>query len=211
MILICPYLLGTDWGSEYKGDLILKNRSDYSVKFLTPPLSIVVINNQPKKGPFYFFRDGKNQSEKIKSSINNHETIWSILNDPKLIKDTLMKTDPTRLTPSKKGSNHKGPVTKPILRALSNEQHGDLLFIFRWILEDESDSNIESIGKPGYLFTLTASGLVYISKQNKVLALPDVIKKGEDLKKMAYYGLEMLASNAKKIIQAQKKIVTKSY
>ena len=68
---------------------------------------------------------------------------------------------------------------------------------------------------------ISTKGLVYISKQKKVLALPYnkqniTISKGQSdidiiLATTVKSGLKKLAEEAKKKIQAQKKIITKSY
>ena len=201
-------LTGADWGPDYVDDLILKGRSDSTIKFLTPPLSLSVIHNRPAKGSNYFFIGEEKQFD----ASNGFDGLDPYLNDLKTIKRTLVKADPARLVPAKQGTDVRGPVTRNALRDLAKKQLADLLLVFRW----EVHVNAEGIktfggGETSRPIGLTARGLVYISKQNKILALLANTQTGMNLPELTYAGLKALAGEARKIIQAQKKIVSDSY
>tara|TARA_B100000686_G_scaffold354518_1_gene465209 strand:- start:1157 stop:1816 length:660 start_codon:yes stop_codon:yes gene_type:complete len=216
------FLSGTALGTDYEGDLILRGHSDSSIKFLKPPLSLTVIHNQPDLGGSFFLFDGEGQIDQEKVSFLNKEyDLDSILSNSGLIKNTLVKTDPSRLAPAQLGKNRKGVITREVLKNFSREQTGDLFLIFRWLVELEQGSSASisgglqnqssGDGSVEASFTLSASGIIYIAAQRKVLALSTVSRTGLEPEKMAEEVLKRLAIKAKKIIQAQKKIISKSY
>ena len=215
-------LSGTAWGPDYKGDLILRGRSASSIKFLKPPLSLTVIHNRPKFGSYFFLFHGERQFDQEKiSSLNKEYDLNSIFSNTSLIKKTLVKTDPSRLAPAQLGKDCRGIITRGVLKNLARKETGDLYLIFRWLVELEEGFSVGTSGNlqnqnsgnksAAVSFTLSTSGIIYIAAQRKVLALPSVSRTGVELEKMAEEVLKSLASKAKKIIQAQKKIISKSY
>ena len=201
-------LTGTQWGADYTDDLILKGRSDSAIKFLTPPMSLIVIHNRPAKGRNYFFIG----EEKRFNDSSVSDVLDPILSDPKTIKLTLVKTDPTRLVPAKQGADVLGPLTRSTLLTLAKEQFADLFLIFRWEVRVNTEGiKLSADEETSLLVEITLGGLIYISKQEKILALPTHTQVGTQLPVLTHIGLKKLSAEARKIIRAQKEITSDSY
>jgi len=219
--------------NNYYGDLISKNKSDSAIKYLKPPLSITVMQNRPNRGFYYFFSNKKPKfDKKISSSLKNNDALDKIISDPKVIRKTLGSADPTRLTPSTLGPDFRGIINRNRLRELSETVDSDIILIYRRELSIQSAKEFSiaffqnpelflNVAETDFIFQLTTKGLVYISKQKKVINLAYnnqniSITKGQSdfniqLDKAVRNGLKKLAEEAKKKIRAQKKIITKSY
>ena len=198
--LAAVFLIGADWGSDYVDDLILKGRSDSAVKYLIPPLSLDVIQNRPAQGSNFYFIGGQ---KRFDTSVGLN-TLDPFLSHAKTIKRTLVKTDPARLVPAKQGTDLRGPVTRKVLRSLAKDLPAELLLVFRWEVQvDSADVKTSGNGQTTQPIRLTARGLVYISSQNKLLALPSNAQTGRNLTELTQTGLKILAGEARKIIQAQ--------
>jgi len=112
--------------------------------------------------------------------------------DPKRIRKTLLKIDPARVVPAKFGETIIGPVTRDSLRKLANQYSEDVIFIFRRTLNDEKNS-------------IHHQGLLYLAKQNKVLALKGSRQSGSgSLEERDLAGLKTLAKEAKKVLHSHK-------
>ena len=221
------------FGLNYNDDLISRNNSDSAIKYLKPPLSLTVLQNRPEKGLYYFF---SNRTAKFDNDINNsldkNNRFEKLVSSPSVIKKTLRATDPARLSPASIGLDFRGAVTRDQLKNLYKSNSSDILIVYRREIDiisskEFSDSyfnNPERFLKPSdtdFSIEILTKGLVYISKQRKILALPSnrqniSIAAGQSdtnvvLGKAVKMGLKTLAEEAKKKIQAQKKIVTKSY
>jgi hypothetical protein len=222
-----------NYGANYQGDLISSNKSDSAVKFLEPPLSLTVLQNRPEKGFYYFFSNEKPKFDEALSDFSkNSDAFDKIISDTKIIKKTLRSTDPTRLAPASIGADFRGVINRSRLKDLFKINPSDILLIYRReiIVQSTKEFSNSYFQTPElFLKTLTTDlsievltkGLVYISKQKKILALPHNkqnvnISKGQGdadliLAGAVKSGLKKLAEEAKKKIQAQKKIITKSY
>jgi len=232
--IILSFLIAfNSYGADYQGDLISRNKSDSAVKFLKPPLSLTVLQNRPEKGFYFFFSNKKPKfDEALSGNSKDKDALDKIISDTKIIKKTLRSTDPARLTPSSVGTDFRGIINRDRLKDLSKTNPSDILLIYRREVLFQSTNEFpdsyfqtpELFLKPSetdFSMEILTKGLVYISKQKKVLALPHNkqnvnISKGQSntdvaLTKMVKSGLKKLAEEAKKKIQAQKKIITKSY
>jgi|TARA_B110000438_G_C15778318_1_gene635102 hypothetical protein len=232
---IILYLLITfnAFGLDYNDDLISSNKSDSAIKYLKPPLSLTVLQNRPQNGLYYFF---SNQTAKFNDQINDspekNNRFEKIVSSSNIIKKTLRATDPARLAPASIGLDFRGPVTRDRLKVLYKSNPSDILILYRREIKLNSLHEFSnSYFKNPELFLKTSDikfsiailtkGLVYISKQKKVLALPSnnqnvsITTSQDDIEvllgKAVKTGLKILSGEAKKIIQAQKKIITKSY
>jgi hypothetical protein len=222
-----------NYEADYQGDLISSNKSDSAIKFLKPPLSLTVLQNRPEKGFYYFFSNGKPKFDEALASVSkDNDAFDKIISDTKIIKKTLRSTDPARLAPASVGADFKGVINRNRLKGLFKTNPSDILLIYRREVKIQSTKEFsnsyfqapELFLKPSatdFSIEISTKGLVYISKQKKVLALPYnkqniTISKGQSdidiiLATTVKSGLKKLAEEAKKKIQAQKKIITKSY
>ena len=108
------------------------------------------------------------------------------------IRKLLLKVDPPRIVPAKFGEPFNGPVTREKLGQLANKYSEDVIFIFRRNLDKEND-------------LLRHQGLLYLTKQKKVLTLKENIESiSESFKEMDIAGLKNLAKQAKKILHSHK-------
>jgi hypothetical protein len=223
----------SSYGADYQGDLISRNKSDSAIKFLKPPLSLTVLQNRPDKGFYYFFSNEKPKFDEALNIVSkDNDAFDKIISDTKTIKKTLRATDPARLAPASIGADFRGIIKRNRLKDLSRINPSDILLIYRRevIIQSTKEfpnsyfQNPELFLKPSatdFSIGILTKGLVYITKQKKVLALPHnkqsiMITKGQSdtniiLATAVKIGLKKLAEEAKKKIQAQKKIVTKSY
>ncbi len=222
-----------NYGPNYQGDLISRNKSDSAVKFLKPPLSLTVLQNRPEKGFYYFFSNGKPKFDgDLSVAASKEDAFDKIISNERTIVKTLRATDPARLAPASVGLDFRGIINRSRLKALSKTNFSDILLVFRREILVHSEQEFSNsffqtpelfLKSPNVDFSIEilTKGLVYISKQKKVLALPHnkesvSISKGQNnidiiLTKMVKNGLKKLAGEAKNKIQAQKKIITKSY
>ena len=191
--VLCLFLLGANWGSDYQNDLISKGRLDSNVKYLTPPMSLTVVENRPARGTYFFEGDPS----------SGQPDLARALGDPKSIKRTLLKTDPARLVPARQGEDFFSPVTRDILLGLGKSNPADLLLIFR--------RKVKGNPEQGRVWTIKTQGLIYINKQKKILSLQENSQSGMNAAQLSENGLKILAQHARKVIQAQKKIITHSY
>ncbi len=223
----------SNYGADYQGDLISKNKSDSAIKFLKPPLSLTVLQNRPQKGFYYFFSNEKPKFDEALNIISkDNDAFDKIISDTKTIKKTLRATDPARLSPASVGADFRGVINRNRLKDLFKINPSDILLIYRreFIIQSTKEfsnsyfQSPELFLKPSstdFSIEILTKGLVYISKQRKVLALPYnkksiTISEGQSdiniiLATVVKSGLKKLAEEAKKKIQAQKKIITKSY
>jgi hypothetical protein len=218
---------------NYQGDLISRNKSDSAIKFLKPPLSLAVLQNRPEKGFYYFFSNKKPKyDEALGGAPKDNDAFDIIISDTKIIKKTLRSIDPARLAPASLGADIRGVVDRNQLKELIKTIPSDILLVYRREILVKSarefpDSYFQNpelflnLATADFTIEISTKGLVYISKQKKVLALPYnkqsvSISKGQNdighlLVNAVKNGLKTLANEAKNKIRAQKKIITKSY
>ena len=174
----------SNYGSNYQGDLISRNKSDTAVKFLKPPLSLTVLQNRPKKGFYYFFANQKPKFDEVLNGVLNQEDKFEkIFSDEKIIKKTLRATDPARLSPALLGTDSRGVINRSKLKSLSKINPSDILIIYRREITTSSEQSFSNDyfqtpelflrpPKIDFSITILTKGLVYISKQRKILAIP---------------------------------------
>ncbi len=188
-------------------DLLTRKKSDSSIKGLVFPKSMKVLESRPEQGSyFYYGADGQKFDEGVAESAEAG-ALDAVLGDPKAVSATLIKTDPVRINPASLGEDVRGPVTRAVLKDLAKKFDEDLLLVFR--REVRTDA-----GK----WTLKTRGLVYLAKQNRLLALPaneqtadaDGAPAREDAGELARKGLKALAAAAKKEILDKKFEVRRS-
>ena len=217
-------------------DLFSRKKSDSAIKPLVFPLSMAVIENRPMKGLYYFY---EGEAEKFDESLEGNpdssdNNFYSLLSDPTLIKKTLGATDPTRITPSKRGNDIRGSLTRMDLKKISKEVSKDLILVFRreirviatfplpqsvFLQPDE----FFTYKWPGpYTVKIRNQGLIYLTKQNKLMVVPSNEKSksfipakepipAEELRagwqQHAKEGLETLAAATRKTIRDKQFVV----
>ncbi len=218
---------------NYQSDLISRNKSDSAVKFLKPPLSLTVLQNRPQKGFYYFFSNEESKfDEGLSGIVSEDDAFDKIISNDKVINKTLRATDPARLAPASVGADFRGVISRNRLKDLYKINPSDILLVYRReIIVQSKQEFSDSYFQTPELFLkspdsdlsikIMTKGLVYISKQKNILALPQnkqivSVSKGQNdnaiiLSKAVKSGLKKLAEEAKKKIRAQKKIITKSY
>ncbi|GJL77869.1 MAG: hypothetical protein NPINA01_08580 [Nitrospinaceae bacterium] len=220
-------------------DLFLSKKSDSAIKMLKFPLSLTVIESRPTKGHYYFYEGDLPRFDEglegTPDSVGNE--FQAVLSDPKLIKKTLVATDPARITPSKQGEDIRGAVTKIRLKEIANIVSTDMILVFRREIRVSGPPHLPpsfflSPGKfltqpwqETYSVKIKTMGLVYLTKQNKIMIVPSNEKSklfitkdehitGEDLhdgwRQLAKEGLMDLATSAKKTILDKKFEVRRS-
>ncbi len=222
-----------NYAVNYQGDLISRNKSDSTIKFLKPPLSLTVLQNRPENGLYYFFSNNKPKfDEALGGAPKENDAFDIIISDTKIIKKTLRSTDPARLAPASLGEDIRGVVSRNQLKELIKTISSDILIVYRREILIQSPQEFPDtyfqnpelflkLATADFTIEISTKGLVYISKQKKVLALPYnkqsiSISKGQNdigalLSNAVKNGLKTLANDAKMKIRAQKKIITKSY
>ena len=172
-------------------DLIGAGKSDSAIKMLVFPKSLRVIENHTAKV-------GK---------------LDAILSDPKRISKTLLRVDPARIVPAKAGESFSGMVTRDQLRKLAEQYPEDVIFIFRRDLRTEPENTLLSAEHSVHI---SYQGLLYLTRQKKLLALRDNEKvqrfggKGskeqreESWRNLDHSGLKALAKGARKVLLSYK-------
>jgi len=174
---------------ESHADLIDEGKTDSAVKMLHFPKSLRVVEN-------------------ITVGLND---LHQVFNDPKQIRRTLLKVDPARIVPAKSGESFVGEITREKLKELSQIYSEDVIFLFRRSYEP----NPLPI-KENKIVQAHHTGILYLAKQKKVLALQGSVKEeafsgkksakeqAERLKKLDQAGLKALSLQAKKVLHSHK-------
>ena len=174
---------------ESYADLIDEGKTDSAVKMLHFPKSLRVVEN-------------------ITAGLSD---LHQIFNDPKQIRRTLLKVDPARIVPAKSGKSFVGEITREKLKELTQIYSENVLFVFRRSYEP----NPLSI-KDNKIVKARHTGILYLAKQKKVLALQGSVKEeafsgkesakeqAERLKKLDQAGLKALSLQAKKVLHSHK-------
>ena len=174
---------------ESYADLIDQGKTDSAVKMLRFPKSLRVVEN-------------------ITAGLND---LHQDFNDPKQIRRTLLKVDPARIVPAKSGESFVGEITRKKLKELTQIYSEDVIFLFRRSYEP----NPLSI-KDNKIVKARHTGILYLAKQKKVLALQGSVKEeafsgkesakeqAEHLKQLDQAGLKALSLQAKKVLHSHK-------
>ncbi|MGV7222028.1 MAG: hypothetical protein ACQ9MH_10915 [Nitrospinales bacterium] len=212
-------------------DLFLRNKSDSTIKMLVFPLSMAVVENRPLHSLYYFYEykvEEKNEKS-ISESDSTESPLYEIFSNSGIIKKTLVKSDPTRVAPSKQHDDILGPVTKTELKKLSSKYKKDMILVFRREIFIQSETNLsdslqknpEELINPKEAITIKikSTALIYLAKQNKVLMIrpndqSKTITPGDtaktDLHDLAQSGLQQLAKQTKKVIRDNQFTVRRS-
>ena len=174
---------------ESHADLIDAGKTDSAVKMLLFPKSLRVVEN-------------------ITPGLSD---LHQVFNAPKQIRRTLLKVDPARIVPAKSGESFVGEITREKLKELTQIYSEDVIFLFRRSYEP----NLLPI-KDNKTVKARHTGLLYLAKQKKVLALQGSAKEeafsgkesakeqAERLKKLDQAGLKALSLQAKKVLHSHK-------
>ena len=174
---------------ESHADLIDEGKTDSAVKMLHFPKSLRVVEN-------------------ITAGLSD---LHQVFNDPKQIRRTLLKVDPARIVPAKSGESFVGEITREKLKELTQIYSENVLFVFRRSYEP----NPLSI-KDNKIVKARHTGILYLAKQKKVLALQGYVKEeafsgkesakeqAEHLKQLDQAGLKALSLQAKKVLHSHK-------
>ena len=174
---------------ESHADLIDAGKTDSAVKMLLFPKSLRVVEN-------------------ITPGLSD---LHQVFNAPKQIRRTLLKVDPARIVPAKSGESFVGEITREKLKELTQIYSEDVIFLFRRSYEP----NLLPI-KDNKTVKARHTGLLYLAKQKKVLALQGSVKEeafsgkesakeqAERLKKLDQAGLKALSLQAKKVLHSHK-------
>lgn len=166
---------------EVLADLFEARASDTAVKMIRFPQSMAVIQYRP--------------------DVPN-EKIDRILNDPRTLKRTLRKIDPSRIAPAILAEDFTGPVTRGALDALGKKYDVDLLLVFRREILSGTPESLK----------LRNRALVYLVRQKKLLVVPpnetsvsyQENEIDEKVGEMNERGLKQLAKDARKVILSHK-------
>ena len=174
---------------ESHADLIDAGKTDSAVKMLLFPKSLRVVEN-------------------ITPGLSD---LHQVFNAPKQIRRTLLKVDPARIVPAKSGESFVGEITREKLKELTQIYSEDVIFLFRRSYEP----NLLPI-KDNKTVKARHTGLLYLAKQKKVLALQGSVKEeafpgkepaeqqAERLKKLDQESLKALSLQAKKVLHSHK-------
>ncbi len=216
-----------------QADILARGKTDSGIKLLVFPLSMKVIQNRPLKGSYYFHdADTERFDEGLGGEPAPEEDAFDkILSDRKTLKKTLVNTDPSRVAPSVQGEDHRGPLDRAVLKNLAKEHPEKILFIFRRDIRLLSAKDIPpsaflnpkrflnphyaGAGSPPLTIQIRNLGILYLTKQNKIISLPPNEKetilfqegpasKHEEardrLQEAVREGLKELAASAKKAL-----------
>ena len=230
-------LIGVPTKGEAEEDLISIGKSDTGIKALVFPLSMKVIQNRPLNG-FYYFYEGeiKRFDDGLDGETSAGEDgLDALLSDPRGIKKNLVKADPVRVAPASQGEAFRGTLTREALKILASEQKADILLIFRRKIKIRSpvaiplavfqnpgrllESNYAGESGPPYTMHIKNEGLLYLTRQSKILILPTgrqeeeilpaqdaqaINELKEQLGAFTREGLKKLGESAKKVLLSHK-------
>ena len=190
--LLCSLIALPAWADV---DLIDEGKTDGAIKMLVFPKSLRVIENRAA------------QVGKLEAT----------LSDPKLIRKTLLKIDPSRVVPAKAGEPFAGPVTRDRLRELAKRYDEDVIFVFRGELNIEPESLTEKeLLSTEHVVYIRYRGLLYLARQKRLLVLKGNEKmdqfagsvspeqREERWRNLSVDGLKTLAQEARKLLHSHK-------
>ena len=174
---------------ESYADLIDEGKTDSAVKMLHFPKSLRVVEN-------------------ITPGLSD---LHQVFNDPKQIRRTLLKVDPARIVPAKSGESIAGEITRKKLKELTQIYSEDVILLFRRSYEPNPLSMTKN-----KIIKARHTGILYLAKQKKVLALQGYVKEeafsgkesakeqAERLRKIDQAGLKALSLQAKNVLHSHK-------
>ena len=154
---------------------------------------------------------GKTDSAVVENITVRLGDLHQVFNDPKQIRRTLLKVDPARIVPAKSGESFAGEITRKKLKELTQIYSEDVIFVYRRVFEP-----LPLLIKENKTVQVRHTGLLYLAKQKKVLALQGSLKEEafagtesakqqtERLKKLDQAGLKALSLQAKKVLHSHK-------
>lgn len=205
-------------------DLFQKKKSDSAIKPLVFPLSMTVIESRPAKGQYYFYEgDSARFDEGLEGTPDSADNkFYNVLSDPKLIKKTLVATDLARITPSKRGDDIRGPVTKTRLKEMAKKFSTDMVLVFRRKIRLFTPPHLPPSffllpgnyltqpWKETYSVNIQTQGLIYLTKQNKVMVIPSNEKSKSFISKGKQSARENLLANWQELTKEGLKDLTAS-
>ena len=175
------------------GDLFVRLKSDTNIKRFVFPKSMTVIQSCASQ-KFCLF-------DLPKSGNGSHEQWDKIFSNRERAKKILRKADPIRVVPVKTGDPVREPVTRDALKGLGKIYDTDFILVYRIkFMEGGNGPSFET------------QGLLYLTRQNKVLTLSSNLQGVDNaegnletcLNETYRAGLRRLAENTGKVIRAHK-------
>ncbi len=181
--------------SQTTEDLFSKRDPDSAIKMIRFPQSMAVVQSRPGAGKYY-------TNNSIKFSHLKENELDRILSDPKALKQTLRKVDPTRIAPVTFQEDLFGNLTREMLNSAGEKYKVDILLVFRRTINKLTSSSL----------TFQTQGLIYLVKQKKVIPLSSSKKnvpyssadQFQYLKQSNKESLRTLTENARKSILSYK-------
>jgi hypothetical protein len=177
-------------------------KSDTAIKPFVFPKSMTVIRScYPNENECLFLYPDSGIVGIDKAVSKNFEIIAKVLNDEKAIKKYLIRLDPARIAPSKRGKDPKELyLTKRKLKEIGKRNDADFIFIFVRTINHFPPRSIQTQGR------------IYLVRQNKVLVVPSNNQALElntpnltkQLEEINRNGLQQLAKDARKVIHSHK-------
>ncbi len=169
-------------------NLFNTGKSDLSIKPFVFPKSMVVIRSCYVAGLFI---------EPHMSPAQDFCTQIDQTSIEKNIRKFLVKLDPARVAPAKRGKDFKDKISRSTLKAIKKLYDADIIFLFRQI-------NLKAGGG-----SHTTQGLIYLTRQDKLLVVPSNNQEHSDktdaeVDLINQKGLQQLAQDARKVIHSHK-------
>ena len=193
----------------YGDDVFEIKKSDTAIKPLVFPKSMTVIREcYPENWGCLLLDPEPGMGHIDKAVVENSKYIHEAIDNEKAIKKYLVRLDPTRIAPSKRGKDHEAlsilnemDISKRVLKELGKQYDTDFIFVFR--------RTIFHISRPRYIRT---EGRIYLVRQDKLLVMPsndqilelDVTDLQKRLQDINRNGLQQLAKDARKVILSHK-------
>ena len=177
-------------------------KSDGAIKPFVFPKSMTVIRScYPNENECLFLYPDPGIIGIDKAVSRNYEIIAKVLNDGKAIKKYLIRLDPARIAPSKRGKDSiELYLSKQKLKEIGKRSHVDFIFVFVRTINQFTPKSIETQGR------------IYLVRQNKVLVVPfnqqalelDTPNLKKHLEDINRNGLKQLMEDARKVIMSHK-------
>ena len=185
-----------------KRNVFQRTKSDSAIKpFVFPKSMIVVRSCYPKENDCLFMTPEPRFAGLDATVTKNQEIIAKVLDDDKPIKKYLVRLDPTRIAPSKRGKDStEAFISKRVLKKWGKQYKVDFIFVFSRTINHSPPKSIKT------------GGGIYIVRQDKVLVVPsntqsinlDTPNLMDHLNDINRTGLVKLANDARKVIMSHK-------
>jgi len=188
--------------NSLKRSVFQRTKSDSAIKPFVFPKSMIVVRSCYPTGNDCLFMNPEPRFPGLDATAaKNQEIIAKVLDDGKSIKKYLVRLDPARIAPSKRGKDSKEAfISKRVLKKWGKQYKVDFIFVFSRTINNSSPRSIKT------------GGGIYIVRQDKVLVVPsntqsiklDTPNLIDHLNNINRIGLEKLAKDARKIILSHK-------